>query len=546
MTDDDEPRSRRPSLRLPALRLPVFRRPSAALMRGGARGAGVLGAAAVGLGVILIASALTGSISTIAAPRLTIQPTSAAEVRLCAGPVVRLGGASGSQATVATSAGQPIVVSASRPGEAQRAPLSVTDNVTGVAPELLTLAPSTTAADSTAPPEAPELAASQSEAVDAGTFAGFAAADCLEATSEAWISAGATTVGRTALISISNPSSVEATVDLTIWGDVGEVSAPGTTGIIVPPGTQRIYPLAGFAPGLTSTVVRVESRGGPVVATMHESIVRTLVAGGVDIVGPTSAPDTSVTIPGVVIANSAAVTAAGAELGFDDLGPVIRLLNPGTGTANASVTIVRAEGSATSMGPQTVVPDAAVPDAAVPDPAVPDPAVPDPVVPAAGNLGGTPTFTVSLEPGVVLDLPIQGLADGVYTVSVTSSAPVTASARVNTITPAGLSDLAWVASGEALGATSLVAVAPGPSPILTMANPTGETISVTMSDGDSGLEFDVEPEASVAVAVSPRASLVLTGTDGLVAAVSYHGPGALATFPVSVPLVSSTAVRVYR
>ena len=495
---------------------------NAAVLRVGARAVSAALATLAAVALILTATVTTGPAWRSGAPELTVDPLPAAEQRLCPGPALRLGGTSGEQATIATSAGRPVVVSEANPGEVERAALDSTDNVLGVAPDRLTLPPQT--AGSTA--EA-QLAGSQSETVTAGTFTGFAAADCIEATSEAWLSAGSTTVGRTSLIAISNPSSVGATVDLTIWGTAGEVAAPGTTGLIIPPGAQRVYPLAGFAPGLESTVVRVQSRGGPIVATLHESIVRTLAAGGVDIAGPSAPPATLSTIPGIVVSGADAVTAAGATAGFDDIGTVIRLLSAGADVASAVVTITRAT---------------AVDAPAIPAPAPPDTTAPDADTPGAGDT----IFTVSLEPGMVQDLRVPGLSDGTYTVSVVATAPITASARVSTVSAEGDADLAWVASAQSLDDTSLVAVAPGPGPILTLANPTQETITVTVGGETTPQTIGVEPAASVSLSVAAGARLELTGARGLVAAVSYSGPGALASFPVSVPAASSTAVRVYR
>ena len=130
--------------------------------------------------------------------------------------------------------------------------------------------------------------------------------------------------------------------------------------------------------------------------------------------------------------------------------------------------------------------------------------------------------------------------------NVIATAPITASARVSTVSAEGDADLAWVASAQSLDDTSLVAVAPGPGPILTLANPTKETISVTVGGETTPQTIGVEPATSVSLSVAAGARLELTGARGLVAAVSYSGPGALASFPVSVPAASSTAVRVYR
>ena len=55
---------------------------------------------------------------------------------------------------------------------------------------------------------------------------------------------------------------MNATVDLTIYDGSGTVSAPGTTGIVVAPRSQKVVPLSGFVSDQGSTVVHVESSGG--------------------------------------------------------------------------------------------------------------------------------------------------------------------------------------------------------------------------------------------------------------------------------------------
>lgn len=496
---------------------PILMRPSRNVVLGGVRGIIGLAVAALAVAVIVGASVVTEPRLKTQIPSVDITPVPAAKQRLCAGPVLRLGGSSGDQATVATSAGRPAVVTASVPDNASSTPLTSTDDAAGVAPESITLQPRSDEAS-----VRPVLAAAQSEQVMSGTFAGFAANECLEPSGVAWLSAGATTVGRTTLIALSNPSSVAASVDLAFWGPTGPLSAPGSTGLIVPPGAQRVYPLAGFAPGIEQAVVRVTSRGGPIVATIHESIVRTLVAGGVDIVAPTQAPATEVHIPGLTVQDAEAVTGAQAALGFEDLQTVVRLLTPGTAPTRATISITPSRLITTSTPPAS----------------------------GRGEQPMPTTFSVGLEPGQVQDVPLPGLVDGSYSITVTSTTPVVASARVSTITPDGATDFAWLSAAAPLGDEALVAVPDGPNPTIQLSNPTGSDLAVTLETrgADAGVpqKVDVPAGTSVTVPVTARAVLTLRGAATLVGAIGFVGPGELAAYPISVPAANATSVRVYR
>ena len=113
--------------------------------------------------------------------------------------------------------------------------------------------------------------------------------------------AGRPSVGRTSILTLSNPTAVTAQVSLQIFGEEGAVEAPGLLGIEVQPGAQRVLSLAGFAPGLVSPIVHVEARGGQVVAYLQQSIVRGLDASGVDLVDAAPDPATDLTFPGVRI-----------------------------------------------------------------------------------------------------------------------------------------------------------------------------------------------------------------------------------------------------
>ena len=101
---------------------------------------------------------------------------------------------------------------------------------------------------------------------------------------ESWIVGGATTTGSADILLIANPGDVPATVELTVFDTDGPGVPPGGE-LVVAPQTQRAVPIAGLALGEASPVIRVSATGAPVTAALQASITRTLLPGGVDLVG---------------------------------------------------------------------------------------------------------------------------------------------------------------------------------------------------------------------------------------------------------------------
>jgi hypothetical protein len=472
-----------------------------------ARGAVVVGvrivAGTVGVAVAALALAAAALLPiprhTVGQPSQVVTPVATAQQRVCAGPLLRLGDKTGAGATVVRSVGRPAVRSAQTDGKAEASELAATDNTSGLAPQVLTLPAGSSSSGR------PLLAGSQSQSANFEDLVGFASAECSEASSDSWLVGGATSTGRTSLLTLSNPSAVVATVTLSIYAETGVVSAAGTDGIVVPAGSQRVFSLAGFAPNIASPVVHVQSRGGQVVANLQQSTVRTLEPGGLDIVGAASAPSTSNLIPGIVVANSDAVVARQGEPGFSDLGSVIRVFVPGTIAAKARIS----------------------------------------VVPENGTTGAT-SVALSVPAGLVTDVPLDTLPDGSYTVTVSSDAPLVAGARVSTVGATGQSDFAWVAAAEPLRDHALVAIAPGPSPLLHLANPTTRAATVTIRvKGEAEATVTVPAGQTVSRPVTASVDYTIGGFNTLAIAVSYAGDAQVGAYTVSASAPASQPLRIY-
>lgn len=419
----------------------------------------------------------------------TVSPVPADAERVCAGSALRLSDDAGNDATRASPVGSPSVATATTGSTVERSSLDAS-STGGSRPRLLTAPAGTTT---------PQVAGSSYQSVSSGDLVGVGAASCDDPSQSTWLVGGSTVTGRTSLVTLSNPTDVNATVDLSVYDDSGTVSAPGTTGIVVAPNTQKVVPLSGFVSDQGSTVVHVESSGGQIVAHMQETIVRTLTPGGFDIVSGSAAPATSQIIPGVVLQG-----AQEAQRGDDasDAAPIVRLFVPGKQAARVTLGITTSDG------------------------------------------GGT-TVNATAEPGVVTDVALDDFPDGRYSFTVTSTEPLVAGARTTSPTEDGRTDLGWFASAEPLGSSAITALAPGDNQRLTLVNPTRDDAAVTIRSGDQEQQVDVVAGGTSTLIVPVSKQLVLTGTKGLVAGVTYMGGDGIAGFPVRAATEVSSPVRVY-
>jgi hypothetical protein len=477
----------------------------------------------------------------VAVPRSIVTPVPTAEQLVCPGGALQLSDASGADASRSSAIGRAAVTAAATGSGLDRKSLAASDAGTGgtaSAPQLLSLPPATGSSTASL------LSGAQSESVDTQDVAGVSSAACTAAVGDTWLVGGSTTVGRTTLITLSDPSAVSATVSLEIFGENGAVTSPGMDGIVVPAGGQRVLSLAGFAPNLESPVVHVQSQGGQIVANLQQTTVRGIEPGGIDFVGSQNSPTTTTVIPGVVLAATAAAQARLGENGFSDLETVLRVFLPGTKSTSASVSVIPE--AATGASKSDVVP-----------------ATPAPV---SGSDAGTPTGTaikVTLDPNKVTDLPLDDLADGSYTIVITTALPVLAGVRVSTAGTAAVAartDFAWLGAAANLGSDVLVpvssATAKGTSSLLHLENPTRKAAKVTLravptTDGSdsnssaSNVRVTVPAGAAVEVPVVAGASYRISGYTSLYGAVTAVTNGGVTGYAVQPPEESSSPLRIY-
>ncbi|OUE26358.1 hypothetical protein BFL36_03905 [Clavibacter michiganensis] len=493
---------------------------------------GIAGVAVLGV-IVTGALLLPPSSGDASAPSVVVTPVATDQQRVCPGALLRPPEADAAGTTSAVAVGSSTVTSGSASsGTATGGPgvrtsrLQAPEVQGGASTEASVLAVAGAEGD-----DPTELAGAASQIATQSDLAGLAAAPCSEATAESWLLGGATTTGRTTFVVLDNPSGVSSSVDLAISGEDGAVSAPGASGINVPAGSRRVLSLAGLAPDLSSPAIHVQSRGGQVVATLQQSTVRGLLAGGVDVVVPAAAPATTLTMTGLRIdsqsapqpapaegeapaegtdgADGAAGSGPGADVGTDpDRSTAVRILVPGSDDADVSVS----------------------------------------VAPEDGTDGTGTTFTVEADGGRVTDFPVSGLTDGRYAVTVQSSVPVAAAARsVSGAAEGGTTDFAWLPASGALTRDALVSVPAGPAPLLHVRNPGGAEATVTArpTDGSEPVALTVPAGAEVSASVAAGRTYLLEGAAGLTATVTLAEPGRSAALPVVPVLPAADPLRVH-
>jgi hypothetical protein len=273
------------------------------------------------------------------------------------------------------------------------------------------------------PSSEPGMGAVSRQSFSSDVLRGLATAACLPAQFETWIAAGSAETGRQAVLSLANPGDVPATVDVTVYGSAGAVSAPAARGILLPPGTRRVFSLTGFAPLELSPVIHVQAQGSAVAAALHTSVTRGLDADGVAIATGQFDAAPNIFIPGVFVDGSDEALERRQEPGFSDLAPTLRLLSPFEDTI-AQVSILR-------PGQPPVVSEA------------------------------------RLRAGRVVDIALDLLGSGLFSVSVSADAPIVGGARVSVVTETA-TDLSWVSAHPVLDEPTYMALPFGPEATLSV------------------------------------------------------------------------------
>lgn len=301
---------------------------------------------------------------------------------------------------------------------------------------------------------------------------GLAVANCSPGVNDGLLLAGDNSVGREALLVLVNPTPVDATVSLEIFGPNGNIQGTGLSGISAPAGKATVLPLAAFAPKAETFAVKVNSRGAAIGVWLQQKTIRGVTPGGLDYVGVSAEPSKSVEIPGIFLRSASKLgTLVSQDENFTDTKPMLRIFAPGEKDATFTAQVQGADGASFGTVIQGTVPA-----------------------------------------GSVRDFVLEDLTDGNYSIHLDSDESVYASARFNRV-GSGQPDLAWalavVPSVQDSGFTTVV----GAISKLSVVNPGEDVAKLTMggrtyqiaAQGNSvidllpGVTYRVESQVSLAL-----------------------------------------------
>lgn len=507
----------------------------------------VVRASLTGVGGVLgasIAVAVVGALLIVPLPQLEgyaptfkVTPLPSAQSIICPGPLLQVN--SDKSATLSyLSNGAPVVVTDSTSTQQSSMTLAMPENKAPAslgAPTLITVPAVTGSTDQ------PLVAGTQVQVGTGESLGGLATVACAEPSNDMWLVGGATDVGRTTLLVIENPTEVYSTAKLEIFGEKGPVAMLKSDGIQVPPRTQRIISIAGYARDVVAPVVHVSSSGGALLATLQQSVTRTLVPSGVEWINPSAAASTTQVMTGVYIAGNAGDAENGAVM--SDLESTIRVLVPGTEAAEVKIKAISLAGDVTELA-------------------------------------------APMNAQQVIQFPFLGVPEGMYTVVVSANRPIVAGVRsvigagvqnpVLSTTPVAPStpaptasasaapsaspsaaptpaappatggDFAWFSSGNFLTSSLLVPVPNGPNPMVSFYNPFDWEVTVTLSArNQQDVRLKIAGGKMATAKLVGGSNYTVKGSDGLIGQLTYIGGGQGSGMTLSPANALGSAIYVY-
>lgn len=432
---------------------------------------------------------------------------------VCPGPLFRSGGDSGTNLSMIERSGSAgLVFTATGSGELEQRSVSGSANSNielgggrAFGSSSLNDATSLTNlnADENATQGSSVLTGSTSQLSATGSMRGLAAASCQQPRNDFVIVGGSTLAGRESLVVLTNPSPIDATADLRVFTELGEVTVSGLSGISVPAQSTTAISLASFAPTVPSLAVQVQSQGAKLAGWIQARAVRGTEAQGVDWISPNPEAAENSVLPGLVIRGTRVINQALEAEENSDAGHALRIFAPEG--ANVTVQIVSSE---------------------------------------ADVFGAV--FTGIIEPGTVSDFPIAELRDGDYSVFVSSDKPVYSALRVARGNPEGTPrlDFAWVSPAEELVSDRAVAALADGDSLLVLANSSSAPSTVLVQNLRSGTSVNVFVPALGTAMIDLSGPVSISQSAGVYATVVVLIEGQISDLDVRDPRNLGSEVRV--
>jgi len=528
-------------------------------------GIGVSGAVVLGLCLIpfpVLAGSPLGEL---------VNPTAAAATRVCPGPLLSVQTRDG-DATSFVPFDAPATVYASTSEPLSTFSLAVAGDTQGdgLTPLSVTVPPPADGSPSL-------LAGAQSQTVEHEDMAGLAATSCLEPEAESWLVGGASDLGQSTLIRLSNPSQTDSSAHIEVYGESGRIVPTGSNDVVVPAGTEQVLSLAALAPDLAMPVVHVTSSGGSLVSTLQQTLVRTIVPSGVEIIEPGSSANTEQIITGVRLVDMARFSDAEGGAVTSDEEPAVRVLATTLEPSDVVVTTVGADGSTTEVkatvnpgvvlqlpfnavpdGMYTVIVSGTTPIVASVRSVVPsgvNPSQPAPVSASTATPGATPGVTPAATAtpmptptpkAPAVGAPMDGVVEGGDGPSAGGAGAPSVGSPAELVPLQTGGDFTWYPASAALGTSTLFGVASAPVAELTVYNALESTKSLVLSaDGQPDVTIAVDSRRLVSLEIVPGVVYRLEGDAGLRAAVTYSGVGVSSASSIRPPSRLGSTILVY-
>lgn len=346
----------------------------------------------------------------------------------------------------------------------------------------------------------PELAAVQSSIATKGDLRGLSASRCDPTDSDVWLVGGGTEAGERLRLVLSNPTATSAVVDISVLSESGRLEAPSGIGVVVAAGGQTPLYVDALSPGRERVAIHVVARSGQVLARMHDTLLRGLVAGGVDVVAPSAEPARRQLIPGISLVNGFSKTADDPDAPGSTS---VRVAVPGSEDAVVRVRLLSSVG--------------------------------------AVDLPASSVITVP--GGQVRDIPVSGVPSGTYTAVVDADVPVVAAARIGRPAAAGrkATEFAWAPSVAAIEDGGYTVLPPGTRAAVSLVAPEQES-SITLTPLDARGQ-ELEPVEVSMKAATASAFALAEQTAAFRLSAPRGGPVA-ASVVATAAGVSGTAIAV--
>lgn len=348
---------------------------------------------------------------------------------------------------------------------------------------------------------------STTQVVALDSMRGLAASSCQQPSNDIWLVGGSTAPGREALLILTNPTPIDATADLTIYSDAGEIEVAGLSGISVLANSTAVLSLASFAPSVATLAIQVQTSGAKLAGWIQHRVMNGTESLGVDLVSPSPSPQLVSVIPGFVIRGTEAINQIAVTEAVADAAHSIRVFAP----TGANVTVQIVSSSAEVFGA---------------------------------------VLTGVIEPGTVTDFPVKDLLDGNYSVFVTADQPVFATAKVSIGNDGGTPrmDFAWLSASEPITTARAVMtsgiVPPDGASYIVLGNPLNEARSATITSLETGIAtaVSVPPLGSAEVAITGAVSIA--SDSEIYAAVALLVTGQIASLAITDPTNVGNSVKV--